>query len=106
MTPAGERARLAVRAKADPAEIPRIRAAGKRALRRGAILLATSPLAAIVLLSLAGRDTVALVLALYFSFAVSVGAGMVLVGWRRLVLASGAHRLLEESRIPIARVRR
>jgi hypothetical protein len=106
VTPAGERARLAVRAKADPEEIPRIRAAGKRALRRGAILLATSPLAAIVLLSLAGRDTVALVLALYFSFAVSVGAGMVLVGWRRLVLASGAHRLLEESRIPIARVRR
>jgi hypothetical protein len=106
MTPAGERKRLAVRAKDDATAITRVRDRGQRGLRRGATALAISFVAVIALFAFPLGDTATGIFALCFGVGLLYGIGALFVGWRRVVLANGAERLLEQARVPVARVHR
>jgi hypothetical protein len=106
MTPAGERKRLAVRAKDDPSQITRVRDRGRRGLRRGAIAFAISALSVGALLGFRLNDPATGAFALGFCLGLLYGAGALFVGWRRVALANGAQRLLDQARVPVARVHR
>jgi hypothetical protein len=98
---------LARRAKRDPQLLVETHARATRTIRRGAIVVATTPVATALFYGLGHRlaDGVLAALGMYVGLALGIGIGMITVGVRRRMLAASARRMLEAGRLPVAQLR-